>query len=68
MRSIFTRTDSAGNRNFLTDALGSTVALTDSTGVVQTQYTYDPFGATSFNRPAKQRQRDETVSKPIGRD
>jgi RHS repeat-associated protein len=41
---IFTRTDSAGVRNFLTDALGSTVALTDSTGTTQTQYTYEPFG------------------------
>jgi hypothetical protein len=41
---IFTRTDSAGVRNFLTDALGSTVALTDSGG---TQYTYEPFGKTT---------------------
>ena len=46
---VFTRTDSAGARSFLTDALGSTVALTDSTGALQTQYTYDPFGASSFS-------------------
>lgn len=40
----FQRTDSAGARNFLTDALGSTLALADSTGTVQTSYTFEPFG------------------------
>jgi RHS repeat-associated protein len=44
---IFTRADSAGTRNFLGDALGSTLALTDSTGTVQTQYSYEPFGKTT---------------------
>jgi RHS repeat-associated protein len=44
---VLTRTDSAGARNFLADALGSTLALTDSTGTVQTQYTYEPFGSTT---------------------
>jgi len=42
----FQRTDSAGARNFLTDALGSTLALTDSSGTVQTSYTFEPFGNT----------------------
>jgi RHS repeat-associated protein len=45
----FTRTDSSGTSNFLTDALGSTVALTDASGTVQTQYTYDPFGSTTIS-------------------
>jgi len=49
---IFTRTDSAGVRNFLGDALGSTVALTDSSGTVQTQYTYEPFGKTTASGQA----------------
>lgn len=40
----YTRTDSASVRNFLTDALGSTVALTDGSETVQTSYTYEPFG------------------------
>ena len=44
---VFTRTDSAGARHFLDDALGSTLALTDSTGTIQTQYTYEPFGNTT---------------------
>jgi RHS repeat-associated protein len=49
---IFARTDSAGVRNFLTDALGSTLALTDSSGTVQTQYTYEPFGKTTSSGQA----------------
>jgi RHS repeat-associated protein len=44
---IFSRTDSAGVRNFLTDALGSTVGLTDSSGTLQAQYSYEPFGKTT---------------------
>jgi RHS repeat-associated protein len=43
----FTRTDTGGVRNLLADALGSTVALTDGSGTVQTEYTYQPFGATT---------------------
>jgi RHS repeat-associated protein len=41
------RTDADGTRHFLTDALGSTVALVDSTAVVRTSYTYEPFGDTT---------------------
>lgn len=44
---IFTRTDTAGARYFLDDGLGSTLALTDSTGAVQTQYSYEAFGRTT---------------------
>jgi RHS repeat-associated protein len=43
----FLRTDSSGPANFLTDPLGSTVALADSSGAVQTTYTYEPFGNTT---------------------
>jgi len=42
----FTRTDAAGARNLLIDALGSTLALTDASGSVQTQYAFEPFGGT----------------------
>src|SRR5579859_4741478 len=48
----FQRTDSAGASNFLTDALGSTLALADSTGTLQTQYTFEPFGNTSITGAA----------------
>src|SRR5262249_55223599 len=44
---IFMRGDASGARGLLTDALGSTVALTDSAGVIQTQYTYEPFAGTT---------------------
>jgi RHS repeat-associated protein len=43
----FTRTDSSGARHFLADALGSTVALADSTTVLRTTYTFEPFGSTT---------------------
>jgi RHS repeat-associated protein len=44
---FFTRTDGVGVRALLPDALGSTVALGDGTGTLQTQYTYEPFGFVS---------------------
>lgn len=44
MDEIFARTDSVGTRSFLTDGLGSTLALADFAGVLQTFYTYEPFG------------------------
>ncbi len=44
---LFTRTDSLGAFTPLQDALGSTIALVDSGGNVQTTYTYDPFGNTT---------------------
>jgi RHS repeat-associated protein len=44
---LFTRTDAAGLRAFLPDALGSAVALADASGTVQTAYTYAPFGETT---------------------
>jgi RHS repeat-associated protein len=36
-------------RSLLADVLGSTVALTNSSGTVQTEYTYEPFGQTSVS-------------------
>ncbi|MGH9238681.1 MAG: RHS repeat-associated core domain-containing protein [Vicinamibacterales bacterium] len=47
-----TRTDGSGTRHLLADALGSTVALSDAMGAVQTQYTYEPFGASSVTGSA----------------
>jgi RHS repeat-associated protein len=43
----FTRTDGAGVLNYLTDALGSSIALADGSGGVQTEHTYEPFGSVS---------------------
>ena len=39
--------ESAGRRYFLTDALGSTLALTDSSGTTQQTYAYEPYGEVS---------------------
>jgi RHS repeat-associated protein len=46
---FITRTDTATGvtSSSLTDALGSILALTNSSGVVQTEYQYEPFGNTS---------------------
>jgi RHS repeat-associated protein len=46
------RTSTGGANYFLADALGSTVALTDSVGAVPTSYTYTPFGATTLSGSA----------------
>jgi RHS repeat-associated protein len=42
----FKRTDTQAT-HLATDVLGSTVALSDGSGVVQTSYSYDPFGTTT---------------------
>jgi len=46
---ILSRADSAGARYFLADGLRGTLALTDSSGAAQTQYTYEPFGSTTVS-------------------
>jgi RHS repeat-associated protein len=45
----FQRADSSGADDYLTDALGSTLALADASGAVQTSYTYEPFGNTTVS-------------------
>ncbi|QDY07874.1 hypothetical protein FJK98_12430 [Micromonospora sp. HM134] len=42
-----TRTDAAGARVPVTDALGSVLGLADAAGTLTTRYTYDPFGAVT---------------------
>jgi RHS repeat-associated protein len=41
------RTDVEGTATLLVDAVGSTVALADGSGTLQTEYTYEPFGMTT---------------------
>jgi RHS repeat-associated protein len=44
----YSRTISTDQKSLLSDALGSTIALADTSGAVTTSYTYEPFGkATS---------------------
>ncbi|HEU4890865.1 MAG TPA: RHS repeat-associated core domain-containing protein [Vicinamibacterales bacterium] len=49
MDEVFRRVDGTGTRDPLTDALGSTVALSTTSGAPQTSYTYEPFGATTVS-------------------
>lgn len=41
------RTDSGGTQSYLTDNLGSTLALTNSSGAINTSYSYEPYGNTT---------------------
>jgi RHS repeat-associated protein len=45
--AYFIRTDVNGAQTLLFDALGSTLGLLDANGVLQTEYAYEPFGATT---------------------
>src|SRR5439155_20382811 len=44
---VFQRTERSTTRAFLSDALGSALALADSSAAVQTSYTYAPYGDTT---------------------
>jgi RHS repeat-associated protein len=49
----FARTTSAGTSSYLTEELGSTLALANTSGTPTTEYTYGPFGgATSSGAPS----------------
>ena len=47
MDGWLSRTEGATSRQFLTDALGSVIAATDSAGALKTQYPYEPYGRTT---------------------
>lgn len=49
----FARTRGGATVHFLTDALGSTLRLTNSTGAKLNDYTYDPYGGTSNDKPGE---------------
>lgn len=48
----YARTDSGGTKSYLSDALGSTVALVGASGGLSTTYSYDPFGQSSTSGEA----------------
>ena len=56
------RIEASGTSSFLTDGLGSTVALTDSSAGLIAQYTYEPFGDTRVQGSAS------NAAKFTGRD
>ncbi|MGD0076679.1 MAG: RHS repeat-associated core domain-containing protein [Candidatus Binataceae bacterium] len=45
----FSRTDSAGPATLLADALGSTLGFTNTSGALNTSYTYEPFGNVTIS-------------------
>ena len=45
----FARNDVTGRTYFLTDALNSTIGLTDPTGALRQQYSYDPYGNATLS-------------------
>ncbi|HTV84823.1 MAG TPA: RHS repeat-associated core domain-containing protein, partial [Dyella sp.] len=54
----FARNDITGRTYYLSDGLNSTIALTDPTGAIREQYSYDPYGnvtssdtTTGFTNP-----------------
>jgi RHS repeat-associated protein len=48
----YARTDASGTHSYLTDALGSVIALAGSAATIQTTYTYDPFGSAASSGAA----------------
>jgi RHS repeat-associated protein len=44
---IYAQVGSTATTSYVTDAIGSTVALTDSTGAIASSYSYEPYGADS---------------------
>jgi RHS repeat-associated protein len=48
----FASTDSTGSVALLRDALGSTIALVNSSGSLATQDSYEPFGKTAISGSA----------------
>ncbi|WP_368666424.1 RHS repeat-associated core domain-containing protein [Corallococcus sp. AB038B] len=47
MDEVYSQTTSAGTHDFLSDVMGSTVALVDGSSTLVGSYTYDPYGMTA---------------------
>ncbi len=62
---VLLRTDAAGTRSFVTDNLGSILALADSSGTLVTNYTYDPFGKTTFTGTASANPFCSSLPQPL---
>lgn len=49
---IFSRTEAGATQSYLSDAIGSTLSLTDGTGAKTVDYTYEPYGKASNDNSA----------------
>src|SRR5437867_239247 len=63
---VLTRSDTSGAISYLDDALGSTVAILNSTGAIQTQYSYEPFGKATVSGATTANQRQFTARENDG--
>ncbi len=65
----FIRKLSGGDEFYETDALGSSLVMTDGAGASQTTYTYEPFGKTRPRRVAHRSTHSNSPDgKKMGRD
>jgi len=58
--SYLTVTEGSTTSGMISDALGSVVGLTDSSGTVQTTYTYDPYGSATRTGASQSNSRQFT--------
>ncbi|RJS15361.1 type IV secretion protein Rhs [Corallococcus sp. H22C18031201] len=52
MDEAYSRQSPSGTHDFLTDVLGSTVALSDDAGALSAEYSYEPYGASTHTGSA----------------
>jgi len=65
---FFIRSEASGTSSPLVDGLGSSIAMADSTGTVQTEYTYEPFGRASTSGATSNNQFQYTGRENDGTD
>ena len=57
---VFTRTQSSTTSHVVTDAVGSTLAITNASGAVATEYSYEAYGATTQTGTANENSQQYT--------
>jgi len=57
---VFARTQSSTTSHMLTDALGSVIALANASAGIATEYTYEPYGATTQSGAANENTQQYT--------
>lgn len=63
---VFLRKEGSTASHFMADAVGSVIALTDAAGVVQTQYSFEPYGQASTSGAANNNSQRYTAREEDG--
>jgi len=63
---VYARTVASSTTSYMTDGLGSVVALGDSSGAITTQYTYAPYGKTTSSGAANDNSQQYTARENDG--